>query len=213
MQPQVIQQQGGVIIPVLPTSGLLPVSGNVAAAVGSIGALHGHANLQQHGHAVGGGGIIGNHPQSTQQAYINFNLSTICPEINAAFVPHPSMDKLSLLPTAAPPTPVPHPLPLLQHPPPTSSQRTTSLASGKHPVASSSNTPVAGSIAKSSTGHHNIGGVPPLTGSIENDHSQEMMSGHGIAILGDGAHQVCTFQLIKVGNECMPLKTPTTKMS
>ena len=120
-------------------------------------------------------GIMSSGSQSSQQAYINFNLSTICPEINAAFVPHIT-EKLGLLPPA---NPQPQPIPAPTH------------SSVPSQLASSIPTTHSGTKSSSSRSHVSSSGQTgtrgPSNGSSTTDPE---MAPHSIAVLGHGITQV-----------------------
>ena len=120
-------QSQQVILPAPPTAASGMLSAPNAPAIVPIGA---HSIPAGNIHHPSTGNIISGGPQSSQQAYINFNLSTICPEINAAFVPHIT-DKLGLLP----PNPQTAPITHSNHPP----NITHSISSStSHPLIKSS---------------------------------------------------------------------------
>lgn len=154
-------------------------SPNAVVPVAGQAIPQGHANLL---HA---GGIISGNPQSSQQAYINFNLSTICPEINAAFVPHIT-DKLGLLPPGPqPPTVAPLTHPSIAAQPTSTSAVSISMTKTSSVRQNSSNTGSGISVTQSSQSLLS-GSTGTSTGVSSNHESLP----HSIAILGQGIPQV-----------------------
>ena len=171
------QHQQQMIIPSSPThpTGMLstpnaPPIVPIGSQILPQGGLHHSASV----------GIMSSGSQSSQQAYINFNLSTICPEINAAFVPHIT-EKLGMLP---PSNPQSQPQPPLTH--------------SSIPSQSATSIPTTHNTTKSSSSRSNVSnsGQAGSRGSTNGSTVTSEMVSNNVGVLGHGVTQVGSFFIL-----------------